>query len=136
MKLKLLLIKVQEKPDVRIVNIEHSLQTFYETLGCDTIDMVIREVCGKNHYFIIDDEGLLVDDPIPSVVTRIDGQTVVEIAGNILIGNVEYNDEEGCYELVSLQDEDIEAITERILTLRSKSDSRSTPQSTPVLVLN
>lgn len=131
MELKLLLIAVQDKPDVKIVNIDHSLQAFYETLGCSTIDMVMREVQGKNYYFIIDDEGLLVADPIPSVVTRIDGQTVVELAGNVLIGNIEYNDEEGSYELTSLQDEDIAAITERILTLRRKS----TDQSTPVLVL-
>lgn len=73
-----------ENDSARMVEIkdEDHLGQFYRLIGCDCIDIVVRKVGGKRYNIVIDDEGLLVADP---VFAAIDTQMRGMLAGNIII---------------------------------------------------
>ena len=61
---------------------DNHLDQFYRLIGCRCIDMVVRKV-GETYYnVVLDDEGLLVADPIASAV---DANYHAMLAGNIII---------------------------------------------------
>lgn len=76
------------------------LDCFYETLDCDTIDIVTRKIGGKCYDIICDDEALLKPCPVPSAT----GSHGAMLFNKLLVCG--QADDEG--ELTSLTDEDIE----------------------------
>lgn len=67
--------------EVEIADGNH-LKQFYDLIGCDCIDIAVRTVGGKPYNVVLDDEGLLVADPIASAV---DANYHAMLAGNLLI---------------------------------------------------
>lgn len=58
------------------------LGQFYKLIGCGCIDICTRKIGGKYYNIVIDDEGLLVADPVFAAIdTRMRGM----LAGNIII---------------------------------------------------
>lgn len=78
------------------------LEDFYRELKCDTFDIAVRKIGGKYFDLFVDDEGLFVDNPIPSVL---DTEMKPMLVGNVVFAN---HDEHG--ETTSLSDDDIEKI--------------------------
>jgi hypothetical protein len=79
------------------LTIENKLQAFYELLECDTIDIVKF----RDMQVICDDNGLLVDDPLPSLL--------VKNQGAVLFGNLIFTgraDKNGDLQDLFLLDED------------------------------
>lgn len=67
--------------EVEIEDKDH-LGQFYKLIGCDCIDIAVRSIGGKPYNIVLDDEGLLVADPIASAV---DASYHAMLAGNLLI---------------------------------------------------
>lgn len=65
----------------KAVDIEPTLDNYYKYLDCDCITISTVQVCGKIYDIICDDEALLKDKPIPSVLIM----PGVNIYGNVLI---------------------------------------------------
>ena len=61
------MVIIDPKEGVRFGNVT-SLEDMYREIGCDTIDITSRKVNGKKFDFIVDDEGLLKDNPRVSAV--------------------------------------------------------------------
>ena len=83
-------------------NIENNLQTYYDIIGCDTIDIVSRRFAGKYLDVICDDEGLLKDG---ARLTAIDVNSRPMLVGTLIIVD---HDDEG--ETVSLTAEDVKRV--------------------------
>lgn len=97
--MKGLLVDV-ENENVRVVDIDGSLDAYYEVLGCDLIDVTERCIAGRWYDVVCDDEGLLKSNP---KVSAVDNNNEPVLVGNLLLT---HHDDEG--HLTSLTDEDIE----------------------------
>lgn len=86
-----------------------SLNDYYEHLKCDCFDIANRKVGDKRFDIFVDDVGLFVDKPIPSVLDR-DLQPM--LVGNCIFANHDY---EG--NTTSLSDEDIEMIKREAISV-------------------
>ena len=77
------LIDVQndEHRVVEIADKDH-LGQFYDLIGCECIDIATRKIGGKYFDVIVDDEGLLVTNPICSAY---DSKCRPMLAGNLVI---------------------------------------------------
>lgn len=98
-----LLIKGMDVTEVRASELEE----FYELMEIDIIDIVVREINGKYYDIICDDEALLKEQPIP---TMLDVDEMPMIFGNIIIAGLA--DETG--NMTDLTDEDIANITDKL----------------------
>lgn len=87
--MKSILIDVKKNNTAEIVDIDFDLETYYNLIGCDIIDIVSRVIGGNDVCIIIDDEGLLKHDPIVSAVSYnrlISGNDLIpELVGNLII---------------------------------------------------
>lgn len=80
----------------------HGLEDMYREIGCDTIDITTRKIGGKVFDIIVDDEGLLKEDPqISAVYKRKDGSCEPALVGTLIICS---HDEEGNTIDISLED--------------------------------
>lgn len=84
-----------------------SLQDYYNLIGCGCIDIVTRKIGRKVYDIIVDDEGLLKNDPL---ISAIDDLGRVMLVGSLIVCGVA--DEEG--ELTDLSAADIKYIKKRI----------------------
>ena len=109
--MKAILLSTQEN-SARVVSPE-GLDDYYKLIGCDCIDIVTRKIGRKVYDIIVDDEGLLKDDP---VISAIDNLGRVMLVGSLIICGLA--DEEG--ELTDLTPKDIEYIRKRIQTLNTR----------------
>ena len=99
-------------PESRII--KDKLQTFYDLIGCSSIDIVRRRI-GKRYFTIIcDDEGLLKDNPKISAISNL-GE--VRLVGNLVICS---NDVTEDGELIGLTDDEAAYISERIQHLYTR----------------
>ena len=57
-----------EKHSATPRTIEAELQAYYDLLDVETIDIVTRKIGGKYYDIICDDEALLKNNPIPSMI--------------------------------------------------------------------
>lgn len=67
---------------------EDDLYAYYKLLDCDTIDIVSRDINGIPVSIVCDDNGLLVDNPFPSLFEYLepgDHTPVETLVGRILI---------------------------------------------------
>lgn len=76
-----------------------SLQDFYDALKCDCFDVAYRRIGDKYFDIFVDDNGLFVDDPIPSALNGVGKPMLV---GNLVFA---HHDAEG--NTTSLSDDDI-----------------------------
>lgn len=53
-----------------MVEIEEKLQSYYDVLNCDYIDVAVREIDGKEFDIICDDEGLFKENQIITAVNQ------------------------------------------------------------------
>jgi len=102
-----LLIKGMDVTEVQASELEE----FYELMEIDIIDIVVREINGKYYDIICDDEALLKEQPIP---TMLDVDEMPMIFGNIIIAGLA--DETG--NMTDLTDEDIANITDKLGVIR------------------
>lgn len=112
--MKALLLDTVEKT-TKIVNPE-GLSDYYEMLRCRTIDIVTRKIGRKWYDIIVDDEGLLKEDPL---ISAIDDFGRVMLVGSLIICGVA--DDEG--ELTDLNANDIQYIKKRIQKLDTRMHS-------------
>lgn len=73
-----------ENDKARMVEIgeDDRLKQFYDLIGCRCIDICTRKIGNTYYNIVLDDEGLLVSDPIFSAIDeRMHGM----LAGNIII---------------------------------------------------
>lgn len=102
------LIDVQndEHRAVEIADKDH-LGQFYELIGCECVDIATRKIGGKYFDVIVDDEGLLVSNPICSAYDI--GHNPM-LAGNLII--LGEADDEG--NGTSLSEDDVRLVKESI----------------------
>lgn len=61
------------------------LEDMYREIGCSCIDITRRKVGGKVFDFIVDDEGLLKEDPLVSAIYFEDGNIRPSLVGTLII---------------------------------------------------
>lgn len=93
-----MILKAGDNSFPTVETIKDDLDEFYKIIECNTIDIVSRKIGGIYYDIICDEEALLKDSPVVSVVSK-DGSPL--ICGNIII----CNSKEG--ELKSLSNTDI-----------------------------
>lgn len=110
-KLKVVMIDVDDCT-IHDYVIDDDLNTFYNLIGCETIDIVNRSVGDEQRRFefIIDDEGIY-NNPILSAVNR---NMETYFVGNIIITGKTNGDGE----LTSLSDDDVKYIRKHIRTIK------------------
>ncbi len=103
--------------ELSFIEIENDLDTFYELLEVDCIDIVSRPIGnnGKRFDIICDDEGLFKKDNVPSYIMFDDNRATEVILGNIIIAN---DDNDGC--LSSITDDEYDYIIQNIHTVVEK----------------
>lgn len=102
--MKMLLIDVKNNK-IKPVDV-NGLDDYYQYIDCRCIDIVRRKIGGKYFEIIIDDEGLLVNNPIPSAINKY-GE--VMLVGNLLIAGGEVVDGE----LIGITDSEITHILQK-----------------------
>jgi len=96
----------------KTVNV-NDLEDYYKLIGCRVIDIVSRKIGKKWYDIIVDDEGLLKEDPI---ISAIDDYGRVMLVGSLIICGLA--DMEG--ELTDLSDNDVKYIKNRIQSMDSR----------------
>lgn len=95
-----------QPPEAR--QIKDYLQTYYDLIECNAIDIVRRKI-GKRYFRIIyDDEGLLVENPKISAISNLEE---IRLVGNLIIcaGDVTENGD-----LIGLTDDQAEYVKQHI----------------------
>lgn len=64
------------------INGDDHLKQFYDLIGCRCIDICTRKIGKKYYNIVLDDEGLLVSDPVFSAIDK--GMNGM-LAGNLII---------------------------------------------------
>ena len=96
------------------LNIKDDLQSYYNLLECNTIDIIRRKI-GKRYFHIIcDDEGLLVENPKISAISNL-GE--VRLVGNLIICAEDVT-ENG--DLIGLTDDQAEYVKQHIIFLYTR----------------
>jgi len=91
----------------------NTLDDYYKLIGCDCIDIVTRKIGRKIYDIIIDDEGLLKDDPL---ISAIDDLGRVMLVGSLIVCGLA--DDEG--EPTDLKPADVAYIKKRVHTLNTR----------------
>ena len=107
--MKMLLLDVVNK-DVRMVE-ANTLDDYYRLIGCDYVDIIHRRIGDVEVEIVLDDEGLLVEDPKPSGIS-VNGS--IMLWGNLLIASGRVTDEG---ELTELTEEEIDEIMDNVATI-------------------
>ena len=101
------LVDVKDPQMTRVVEIEDSLETYYNLLNCDCIDIVVRTIGRKEFDIVCDDEGLFKQFPRVSAVDK-DCQPM--LVGNLLFL---HHNEEG--EMTGLSEDDVEHLIKHLV---------------------
>lgn len=100
-----------EHDEVKIVEV-NELEDYYRLMGCDTIEINVRKIGGRNFDIICDEEGLFQAEP---TVSAVDSQGMTMFVGSLIIcGEADTDGKER-----SLTDEDIVHIRKCILRFPS-----------------
>lgn len=111
-------ILLDTEGNLSVLDIESTLENYYSLLKCHTIDMVRRSIAGHHFTIVCDDEGLMIDDPIPTAVFA-DGS--IALYGNIMIEGLP----DSCGNSTGLSDKDIIWIGRNIEKLSFSFDGKS-----------
>ena len=107
--MKMLMLDVVNK-DVKMVE-ANGLGDYYNLIGCEYVDIIHRRIGDVEVEIVLDDEGLLVENPKPSGIS-VDGTPM--LFGNLLIASGRVT-EEG--ELTELTEEEIDEIMDNVATI-------------------
>ena len=107
--MKMLLLDVVNK-DVRMVE-ANTLDDYYRLIGCDYVDIIHRRIGDVEVEIVLDDEGLLVEDPKPSGIS-VNGS--IMLWGNLLIASSRVTDDG---ELTELTEEEVDEIMDNVATI-------------------
>ena len=107
--MKMLLLDVVNK-DVRMVE-ANTLDDYYRLIGCDYVDIIHRRIGDVEVEIVLDDEGLLVEDPKPSGIS-VDGS--IMLWGNLLIASGRVTDDG---ELTELTEYEVDEIMDNVATI-------------------
>ena len=77
-----ILIDTEEQRQL-ILNFDPTIDNFCEFLFCDSVEIIIKSIGGKEYFIIVDDEALLKENKIISVLNKKYKPLYV---GNVLIG--------------------------------------------------
>lgn len=75
-------VMVDPRTGAEVVRFEPKLEWYYKNLDCQYIDIAERQIDGMYYDFIVDDEGLLKDDSLPSCC---DANGHTQLVGKVLI---------------------------------------------------
>ena len=106
-KIKVIYLNVKESKPARIMEIDDSLDKFYELIDCSCIDIVLRLINGVRCRIVCDDEGALKNNRIPSGYCF--GLHAALFGNLIITGDIDCNGN-----LMSLTDFEITKIIEHI----------------------
>ena len=107
--MKMLLLYV-EKCDIKMV-VANGLDDYYKLIGCRYIDIIHRRIGDVEVEIVLDDEGLLVENPKPS---GIDVAGIPVLFGNLLIASGRVTDDG---ELTELTEEEVDEIMDNVATI-------------------
>ena len=107
--MKMLLLDVVNN-DVRMVE-ANTLDDYYRLIGCDYVDIIHRRIGDVEVEIVLDDEGLLVEDPKPSGIS-VDGTPI--LFGNLLIASGRVTDDG---ELTELTEYEVDEIMDNVATI-------------------
>lgn len=107
--MKMLLLDV-EKRDVKMVE-ANGLDDYYKIIGCRYIDIIHRRIGDVEVEIVLDDEGLLVENPKPSAIS-VDGTPW--LFGNLLIASGRVTDDG---ELTELTEYEVDEIMDNVATI-------------------
>ena len=107
--MKMLLLDV-EKRDVKMVE-ANGLDDYYKLIGCRYIDIIHRRIGDVEVEIVLDDEGLLVENPKPSAIS-VDGTPW--LFGNLLIASGRVTDDG---ELTELTAYEVDEIMDNVATI-------------------
>ena len=109
--MKMLLLDVVNK-DVRMVE-ANTLDDYYRLIGCDYVDIIHRRIGDVEVEIVLDDEGLLVEDPKPSGIS-VNGS--IMLWGNLLIASGRVTDDGELTELTEAEIDEIMGNVDTITT--------------------
>ena len=121
--LKMYLLDVENETASEL-DVLDDIHAFYRLLNCRCIDIVERTVAGRSFTFIVDDEGLLKDNPKISALDSAEWEPM--LVGNLLICHTDF--ESG--ELTALSDDDVIYLKSHIHTI----PTRQYPDGYPMLL--
>ena len=107
--MKMLLLDV-EKRDVKMVE-ANTLADYYKLIGCRCLDIIHRRIGDAEVEIVLDDEGLLVENPKVSAI-NVDGTPV--LFGNLLIASGRVTDDG---ELTELTEAEVDEIMDNVATI-------------------
>ena len=100
--MKMLLLDV-EKCDIKMVE-ANGLDDYYKLIGCGYVDIIHRRIGDVEVEIVLDDEGLLVENPKPSGISIVGTPMLY---GNLLVASGRVTDDG---ELTELDEDEVEAI--------------------------
>ena len=107
--MKMLMLDVVNK-DVKMVE-ANGLADYYKLIGCDYVDIIHRWIGDVEVEIVLDDEGVLVENPKPSGIS-VDGTPM--LFGNLLIASGRVTDDG---ELTELTEEEVDEIMDNVATI-------------------
>ena len=107
--MKMLLLDVVNK-DVKMVE-ANGLADYYKFIGCNYVDIIHRRIGDVEVEIVLDDEGVLVENPKPSGI-NVDGTQM--LFGNLLIASGRVTDDG---ELTELTEEEVDEIMDNVATI-------------------
>ena len=117
--MKMLLLDV-EKRDVKMVE-ANGLDDYYKLIGCDYVDIIHRRIGDVEVEIVLDDEGLLVENPKPSAIS-VDGTPW--LFGNLLIASGRVTDDG---ELTELTEYEVDEIMDNVATISTSVYTEPSP---------
>ena len=117
--MKMLMLDVVNK-DVKMVE-ANGLADYYKLIGCDYVDIIHRWIGDVEVEIVLDDEGVLVENPKPSGIS-VDGTPM--LFGNLLIASGRVTDDG---ELTELTEEEVDEIMDNVATITTSVYTESYP---------
>lgn len=111
--MKALLFDVTSQ-DFKVVDAE-GIHDYYKLLNCDCIDICNRGIGGQRFEIVVDDEGLLKDNPILSAISPKDNQCC--LVGNLLF----YGGVDNKGDFTPITDEGVKIIQSNTLLAKFKN---------------
>lgn len=125
--IKVFVLDVQQRAAYITYIDNHDLDTMYQIMNCNLIDVAIHSIEGQNFDFIVDDEGLLKSPVIPSVFSN--NKNILNV-GSIII----CNSNDGIFQ--SLSNKDIKLIQKHIKTMLYSTNDSSPKIGVPVICVD
>ena len=107
--MKMLMLDVVNK-NIKMVE-ANTLADYYKLIGCRCLDIIHRRIGDAEVEIVLDDEGLLVENPKVSAI-NVDGTPV--LFGNLLIASGRVTDDG---ELTELTEAEVDEIMDNVATI-------------------